>query len=298
MATVVSAKYVKKCFRITRQPCHNGTVIPRLPRVLRFVASAMAIAVVVTQASASTEAVSAVAPRQLSNGQETLFFVGDSLTVGTQAFGQLQKRLEQTGIWNRVAIDARVGRRSDQSLKVLENKMPAATTAIVIALGTNDVISRREASYPSWVINRVMESSRGLPVLWFNTEFSPTGRGDWRFRSRRFNRALREAQNDWSNLIIADWYNFFTPKGKVRFQSDGVHLSVSAYKLRAVFTESQIRNFGTEIVNATTTTSTTTTTTTEPPLTTTVAPSTSTTTSSTTSTTTTSTTTTSLAPSP
>ena len=196
------------------------------------------------------------------NGQGSLFFVGDSLTVGTKAFGKLQDRLDKLRMWNRVVINAKVGRRTDQSLSLLSQSLPEDTSAIVVALGTNDVISRREPTYPTQVINQVMEASSGLPVLWFNTDFSPTGRGDWRFRSRRFNRALREAQNEWPNLVIADWYSFFTPKGKSRFQDDGVHLSVSAYKLRATFTESQIRRFGQSIVDATTTTTSTTSTTT------------------------------------
>lgn len=191
------------------------------------------------------------------NGQGSLFFVGDSLTVGTKAFGDLQKRLDKLQMWDRVIINAKVGRRTDQSLSVLTQSMPEDASAIVVALGTNDVISRREPQYPAWVINEVMELSGGLPVLWFNTDFSPTGRGDWRFRSRRFNRALRDAREEWPNLVIGDWYSFFTPKGKNRFQSDGVHLSVSAYKLRASFTETQIRKFGQLIVDATTTTTTT-----------------------------------------
>ena len=202
------------------------------------------------------------------NGQGSLFFVGDSLTVGTKAFGSLQKRLDQLQIWDQVIVNAKVGRRTDQSLRLLSTAMPDDTSAIVIALGTNDVITRREPKYPAWVIDQVMEASGGLPVLWFNTEFSPTGRGDWRFRSRRFNRALREAREEWPNLVIADWYTYFTPRGKNRFQADGVHLSVSAYKVRASFTETQVRRFGQSIVDATTTTapaSTTTTTTTIAP---------------------------------
>lgn len=154
--------------------------------------------------------------------------------------------------------------------------MPVSTTAIVLALGTNDVISRREPAYPAAVIEQVMHASQGLPVLWVNTDFSPTGRGDWRFRSRRFNRALRDAQAEWPNLEIADWYTFFTPRGKARFIADGVHLSVSGYKLRAQFTESQVRKFGNRIVDATTTTTTSlapsTTTTTVSPTTTFVTP--------------------------
>ena len=221
------------------------------------------------------------------NGQGTLLVVGDSLTVGTEAFGLLSKKVNALGTWTSVKIDAKVGRKASLGASVIEKGLTASTTALVIALGTNDMISKPETWYPRWVIDTVMNRTRGLPVLWVNLEFSQTGRSDWRARGVRFNKELRLAKLRYPNLTIADWNTAFTPKSKSRFISDGVHLTVSGYKTRSSFMVPAIYSFGSAIVNASTTTSTSTTTTTTS---TTVVPatttSTSTSTTSTTSTTT------------
>ncbi len=213
-----------------------------------------------------------------ANGQGTLYVVGDSLTVGTEVFGSLSKKVNALGIWTNVTMDAKEGRKASLGASVIRKGVSSSTTAIVVALGTNDMISKPETWYPRWVIDIVMQNTRGLPVLWVNLEFSQTGRSDWRARGVRFNKELRLAKLRYPNLTIADWNTAFTPKSKSNFISDGVHLTVSGYKTRSSFMVPKISSFGVSIVNASTTTSTSTT----------IAPA--TTTSSTTTTTTTTTT--------
>ena len=227
-----------------------------------------------------------------ANGQGTLLVVGDSLTVGTEAFGTLSAKVNSLGTWVNVVVDAKVGRKASLGATVIEKGLTSSTTALVIALGTNDMISKPETWYPRWVIDAVMQKTRGLPVLWVNLEFSQTGRSDWRARGVRFNKELRLAKLRYPNLAIADWNTAFTPKSKSRFIEDGVHLTVSGYKTRSAFMVPVISSFGTAIINATTTTSSTstTTTTTVAPSTTSSTPSTSSTSTSTSSTTTTTTT--------
>ena len=219
-----------------------------------------------------------------ANGQGTLLVVGDSLTVGTEAFGSLSTKVSALGTWTDVVMDAKDGRKASLGATVIKKTITSSTTAIVVALGTNDMISKPEAWYPRWVIDTVMQKTRGLPVLWVNLEFSQTGRSDWRARGVRFNRELRLAKQRYPNLSIADWNTAFTPQSKSRFIVDGVHLTVSGYKTRSKFLVPAISSFGSYIVNASTTTSTSSTTSTTS--TSTIAPTT-TTTSSTTSTTTT-----------
>jgi len=230
------------------------------------------------------------------NGQGALFVVGDSLTVGTEAFGTLSKKVNALGTWTSVKIDAKVGRKASLGAGVIQKGLTESTTALVIALGTNDMISKPETWYPRWVIDSVMKNTRGLPVLWVNLEFSQTGRKDWRARGVRFNKELRLAKLRYPNLTIADWNTAFTPKSKSRFINDGVHLTVSGYKTRSSFMVPAIYSFGSAIVNASTTTTTTTTSTTVAPSTTTSSTTTSTTTTSSTSTSTTTTTTTTTNP--
>ena len=223
-----------------------------------------------------------------ANGQGTLYVVGDSLTVGTEAFGSLSTKVNDLGTWTDVVMDAKVGRKASLGASVIRKGISSSTTALVIALGTNDMISKPETWYPRWVIDIVMQNTRGLPVLWVNLEFSQTGRSDWRARGVRFNKELRLAKLRYPNLAIADWNTAFTPKSKSRFINDGVHLTVSGYKTRSSFMVPAIYSFGSAIVNASTTTSTSTTTTSS----TTVAPSTTSTPTTPTSSTTTSTSTT------
>jgi lysophospholipase L1-like esterase len=196
-----------------------------------------------------------------ANGQGTLLIVGDSLTFGANYFGKLGVRAQGTNIWTKVTLDAKNGRKATVGAKIIANKLTSTTTAIVVALGTNDMISKSETWYPRFAIDTVMEQAGGLPVLWVNLEFSPTGRADWRSRGIRFNRALQAATNDYPNLTIADWNKFFTPRGQNRFVADGVHLSVTGYKTRTTYFINQMRLFGQRIVDATTTTTTTTSTT-------------------------------------
>lgn len=196
------------------------------------------------------------------NGQGTVLIVGDSLTFGANYFGRLAVKAQGTNIWTRVALDAKNGRKATVGAKIIANRLTSSTTAIVVALGTNDMISKSETWYPSYAIDTVMEQANGLPVLWVNLEFSPTGRADWRARGVRFNRALRAATDRYPNLVIADWNTFFTPKGQSRFVADGVHLTVTGYKTRTNYFINQMRLFGQRIVEATTTTTSTTTSTT------------------------------------
>lgn len=195
-----------------------------------------------------------------ANGQGTLLVVGDSLTVGTEAFGSLSTKVSALGTWTNVVLDAKDGRKASLGATVIEKTITSSTTAIVVALGTNDMISKPEAWYPRWVIDTVMQKTRGLPVLWVNLEFSQTGRSDWRARGVRFNRELRLAKQRYPNLSIADWNTAFTPQSKSRFIVDGVHLTVSGYKTRSKFLVPAISSFGSYIVNASTTTSTSSTT--------------------------------------
>jgi hypothetical protein len=194
------------------------------------------------------------------NGQGRLLIIGDSLSVGTDYFGKLQSRTERLGIWPIVSIDDKPGRKASLAAPILKKQLTGATTAIVIALGTNDMISRTESWYPRYVIDLVMAETRNLPVLWVNTEFSALGRRDWISRSVRFNKALVKAQARWPQLRIADWNASFTPKASSRFIADGVHLTVSGYKTRATFMVNALRTYGMQVVDASTTTTSTTTT--------------------------------------
>lgn len=222
---------------------------PALHKKMAVLATAL-ILLGVTVAPMASAAKPSIGP----NGQGTVLIVGDSLTFGANYFGKLATRAQATNIWTKVVLDAKNGRKATVGAKVIADRLTDTTTAIVVALGTNDMISKSESWYPDYAIDTVMEQAGALPVLWVNLEFSPTGRADWRSRGARFNRALRNATGRYPNLIVADWNKFFTPKGQSRFVADGVHLSVTGYKTRTTYFITKMTEFAQLIISATSTT--------------------------------------------
>lgn len=185
-----------------------------------------------------------------------LLIIGDSLTFGAEYFAGLNKRITKTARWQTAKVSAKVGRTINQGITELRAHKPSDWTAIVVALGTNDMLHNRDRDYPAIAIDRFMRASKGRPVLWQNLEFAPT-RPDWRNRAIRFNRELRKAQSRWPNLHIADWNTYFTPMGPSRFISDGVHLTVSGYRTRAAYLTSQLKMWASLLDQMVATTTTT-----------------------------------------
>jgi len=209
---------------------------------------------------AFTDSASAVSRATTANGQGDLIVVGDSLMEGSSVYGRLASQVTALRTWTTVTVDYRRGRKTSESYSVVDRRLTAAKnpTALVIALGTNDMISHSETSWPARVIDRMMIEAAGLPVLWVTVTFNGAVHPDWKLRAARFNRALRAARTEWPNLYVAEWSTYFVPKGASRYIADGIHLTVSGYRTRASWLTTQIKSFGTTIINATTTTSTTT----------------------------------------
>lgn len=194
------------------------------------------------------------------NGQGDLIVIGDSLTEGSEYFGQMRRALLGTKVWPRVTVDYRRGRTVRQGIPALRRRLAASSepTAIIIALGTNDMMSHAEASWPVRVIDEMMHESLGLPVMWVNLTFDSRLHPNWKMRANRFNRALTVAQTEWPNLTVANWSRAFVPSGRNRFISDGVHLTVTAYRSRSAWIAARGAEFGRTVVWSSTTTTTTT----------------------------------------
>ena len=232
-----------------RRPLRSGP-IPSVGAALLVLA--LAIISPTSGATAKSQAIKA-------NGQGNLLIIGDSLTLGADAFGSLAAKIRKTNKWTSVSIDYRVGRKASVGADMLPDRILDNTTAIVVALGTNDMLSRTESWYPRWVIDRVMANTLDIPVLWVNLKYSDD-KLNWISRGNKFNKALRQATLRYPTLTIADWNTSFVPKSGSRFIADGVHLTVKGYRTRASFLIPTITKFGTAIVNATSTTTSTTTT--------------------------------------
>lgn len=203
-------------------------------------------------------------PREKPAATHHLYVIGDSLTYGSALYARFPQKLKNSREWKTTVVDAVVGRNTLTGARIIQRKKLSKDTAILVALGTNDMMSRREKWYPTSIIDEFMTAAKGRPVLWLNLEYSTTRR-DWRSRGARFNRHLRQAAERYPNLTIADWDQFFEPKRKNRFTRDGVHLNVEAYRLRSAFMLKSLTDWATALYNLTTTTTTTPTTTAPPP---------------------------------
>lgn len=218
----------------------------------------IAVVISLTAPLAISSTSSALSPNQdRAPTTHHVYIVGDSLTFGAKHFASLTRRVATTRKWTSTIVNAKPGRSISQGIEVIKKAKLRNPTAIVVALGTNDLLSQRSTSYPAIAIDRFMNAANGKPVLWLNIEFSPT-RPDWRSRGVRFNRELRKAKSRWPNLEIADWDKFFVSRQASRFVQDGIHLTVSGYRTRASFMVAQLNIWADLLMDQTTTTTTTT----------------------------------------
>jgi lysophospholipase L1-like esterase len=194
------------------------------------------------------------------NGQHTLLVIGDSLTDGARAFGQLERRLRRLPIWTDVIVDAKWGRRGPEGISALRTHLQKNPniTAVIFALGTNDLLSRRQASYPRWLITEYNKEFAHIPTLWIDAQYR-ANHPDWNMRARRFSRVLANVSAAANNTHHASWFKHFS-RTSPWYQFDGVHLSPRGYRMRADFIVREARRFGHTTVAATTTVPTTTTT--------------------------------------
>jgi len=249
---------------------------PHAPRL------AAAIVAAVLTASAVGTAVAGVRPTFSTtrpNGQGKVLIVGDSLTVGAATGGYrathyLRNAVAATRaypedahtLWSGAIVDARVGRRIPAGRTIIADRIAAdpSITAVVVALGTNDVIGRLPATTAArrefWRsrIAGVLAAAAGRPVMWVNVEFGPQRPG-WNTRAAFFNAVLLQMAAEPAyagRLVVRDWASRFpnTSRGALRYTSDGVHLNAGGYKFRADWMRVVMKWFGIAAVAATSTT--------------------------------------------
>lgn len=196
------------------------------------------------------------------NGQDTLLVVGDSLTQGAAVFGKLRERLLKLGTWSNVVIDYKYGRRGPEGIVAMRERLKKNPniTAVIFALGTNDLLSRRYPTYPQQLIDSYNKEFAHIPTLWVDAQYS-SAHPDWNVRARRYVRAIAAASATSTNTYHASWFKNFDRKSPW-YQFDGIHLSPRGYRMRADFIVQQARLFGPKVVDSSTTTTTQPTTTT------------------------------------
>ena len=212
-----------------------------------------------------------------ANPPTTLLVLGDSLTWGTNYFSKSQARLAAANNFNVVLVDSRWGRRisgltstrysGNAALKQLiaDGVRP---TAVIVALGTNDVALFTKRREYVTLIQELMTTIGNVPVAWVNVhriDSARTIRG-----SKRFNAALGQALANYPLASVFDWAVVAKNNPKV-IDPDKIHLTPLGHEVRTkVYLE--IAATLAQRASDMTTTTTSTTTSTVLPATTTVAP--------------------------
>jgi lysophospholipase L1-like esterase len=171
-----------------------------------------------------------------------LFVLGDSLTVGTLVYGSprfLPAAAAAAGIALRPAPSAKVGRRVDEGLAILaaQRHLP---DAVLVALGTNDLLEATRASAASWIRRARALIGPGRDLFWVDLKLT----GGRFARQAGINAGLRDgvradnaaaAAAGWhGRSYVLAWNAFATDQG-IRNCSDGIHYGVAQYALRAKF---------------------------------------------------------------
>jgi lysophospholipase L1-like esterase len=198
----------------------------------------------------------------------TLLVLGDSLTWGSNYFAKAQTRLAATGTFDTVVVDSRWGRRisgptSARYSGVVAYKTLVADglrpTAVIVALGSNDVailVKRREFVA---VIDDLMKAIGNVPVVWLTVhrvDSTTTAQ-----RSQRFNSTLIKELTRYPLATVFDWVSIATSDPSV-VDPDKIHLTPKGYEVRAkvyLALASELAQRASDLTSTTTTTLPTTT---------------------------------------
>lgn len=191
--------------------------------------------------------------------KRTLLVVGDSLTVGADAFGHLADKLTAQKRWSVVRVDAAVSRKIPRGIEIVKKQLSAnpATGGFIVALGTNDLLSNDSAASHAVDVEALIKAAKGKPILWVNVTYA-AWRKDWVVKARAFGGELNKLAAKYRNFTVASWYRHFSTTSPYWSPRDGIHLSPSGYKTRAAFISSSAATWWKKVTAPPTTTTTTT----------------------------------------
>lgn len=161
-------------------------------------------------------------------GEDDVFVVGDSLTVGADYFGDLTDLMTAAGY--RATVDGSVARFSSGGVTVLGSRVAAGLLEplVVVALGTNDAAAGYTTSWFAGNVDRIMSVvGPSRVVVWMNLQMADMATAD------RFNAILFLKSLQYRNLLIGDWAA--TPNSQY-LTGDGLHYNTTGYKNRAAYT--------------------------------------------------------------
>jgi len=213
-----------------------------LRRVSAFVLAAMLVWAAASDATgAGATATTVAAPSNVvaqRPAKSTLLVLGDSLTWGSNYFSKAQSRLATSGAFDNVVVDGWWSRRIGGIISTTYSgtntykKLVAGglrPSAVIVALGTNDVyfLSRRR-EYAT-LIRELMTTIGNVPVVWVNVHRvdTPTNVN----RSRLFNTTLERTLAEYPLASVFDWSSVARTDPKV-MAWDRIHHSAYGYEVR------------------------------------------------------------------
>jgi len=193
-------------------------------RVRRALAVAAAIVACSTVTATSTSA-DVASSRGKKTPPTTLLVLGDSLTWGSNFFAKAQSRLAATGQFESVVVDGWWSRRiggiisttysgTNTYKKLTSNGV--RPTAVIVALGTNDVFF-------------LSDTIGNVPVVWVNVHRveSPTTVN----RSRLFNDTLTRVIAEYPLASTFDWASVAKQNSAI-MAWDKIHHTPTGYEVR------------------------------------------------------------------
>lgn len=173
-----------------------------------------------------------------NSSKTTLLVLGDSLTWGANYFSKTQTRLAATGQFDTVVVDGWWSRRIGGIISTTYSgtntykKLVAGglrPTAVIVALGTNDVFFLSKRREYSTLIRELLDTIGNIPVVWVNVHRvdTPTNVN----RSRLFNDTLERVITQYPLASTFDWSDL-AKKNPQYMAWDKIHHSPLGYEVR------------------------------------------------------------------
>ena len=193
--------------------------------------------------------------------KSTLLVLGDSLTWGSNYFSKAQSRLAASGTFDTVVVDGWWSRRiggiisttysgSNTYKKLVSGGL--RPTAVIVALGTNDVYFLSKRREYATLIRELMTTIGNIPVVWVNVHRVDTPSNV--NRSRLFNTTLERTLAEYPLASIFDWSGL-AKQNPVVMAWDKIHHSAYGYEVRTKTYLDLATVLSQRVVNLTTTTS-------------------------------------------
>jgi lysophospholipase L1-like esterase len=164
-------------------------------------------------------------------GNNKIYTIGDSLTVGMRDAGQLKQKYTAAA-WDPLTIQAKSGDRVEQAIPKIQadkNDIASAGT-IVIMLGTN-----KSNDFPAKIkqmIDTIRAINPSAGIYWMNASTNKADYSD-------INNAI-QSQSAALKYKVIDWNAEFN-KNKAKYRlPDGIHLDAEGYKLKSDFLIAQL----------------------------------------------------------